>query len=111
MAALATQSITRTGPTPTYGAVASADTFTPGKNTFIHVKNTNAAARICTIVSTSTLLGMAVADIVVTVPATTGDKMIGPFPHEHFANSSGVVDITWDAITNVTIAVLDLSQP
>ena len=112
MALLATQSITRSGPTPTYAAVSSADTFLPGARVFIHVKNTNAATRTCTIVSAPSVLGLAIADVIVTVPATTGDKMIGPVPAEYFADpADGFADITWDATSNVTIAVLDLSQP
>lgn len=112
MALQATQSIIRTGITPSYAAAnAGGDTFAPGKNTFLHVKNTNAATRDITVVSTSTAIGLAVADVTVTIPATTGDKLIGPFPYEHFADANGVCAITWSAATNVTIAVLDLSSP
>ena len=55
-------------------------------------------------------IGLAVADVVVTVPATTGDKLIGPFPYEHFADATGQCALTYSAATNVTIAVLDLSS-
>ena len=112
MAAQATQSIIRTGITPTYAAAnAGGDTFTPGARTFLHVKNTNAATRDITVVSSSTTIGLAVADVTVTIPATTGDKIIGPFPYEHFADATGQAAVTWSSATNVTIAVLDLSAP
>lgn len=113
MATLATQEITRAGVQVTYAACnAGGDKFTPSKDTFIHVKNTNAATRTVTIVSTGTSIGLAVADPAVVVAATTGDNMIGPFPPDIFANSAdGLCDLTYSAVTNLSIAVFRLSKP
>lgn len=112
MATLTTQEITRAGVQVTYAACdVAGDSFTPSKDTFIHVKNTNAATRTVTIASTSTTIGLAVADPAVIVAATTGDNMIGPFPSEHFAQTDGLADITYSAVTNLSIAVFRLSQP
>ena len=80
MALFATQEINY-GTTPSYAAVNASDTFVPDQFTFLHVKNTNAATRVITVVTTSTGVGgQAVADVAVTIAATTGDEMIGPFP-------------------------------
>lgn len=113
MATLTTQEITRAGVQVTYAACAGGgDKFTPTKDTFIHVKNTNAATRTVTITSTSSTIGLAHADPAVVVSATTGDNMIGPFPAEIFANSAdGLADISYSAVTNLTIGVFKVVQP
>lgn len=38
-------------------------------------------------------------DITVTVPANTGDVIVGPFPKEIYDNTSGQLVITYDAVT------------
>jgi hypothetical protein len=79
MALLAQQVVALSGLTPTYSAAAASTTVTCGERSFLHVKNT-ATVRSMTVTITCTGQGPrpAVADLVVTVPATTGDKMIGP---------------------------------
>ncbi len=113
MATLTTQNITRLGITPTYAAAAGGgDRFTPAANTFLHVKNTSAGAITVTIVTPNEAFpNVATADVAVSVPATTGDKMIGPLPYERFAASDGLGDITYSGVTNLTVAIVNLSQP
>lgn len=113
MAALTTQTILRTGLAPTYSAVSASDTFTPGPYTFLHVKNAGGSSDTVTITVAAgdpdpTLV---IADLTVSVPATTGDRMIGPFPPQYFANSVGVATVTHSFTTSVTCAVLNLQQP
>lgn len=114
MATLTSQKIVRTGLAPTYAAAAAglSDKFTPGPQTFLHVKNTNGATRTVSVAT----VGAPIPDLTktfaaVSLPATTGDKMIGPFPPEHFQGSDGLATITWSVDTGVTVAVLDLSSP
>ena len=113
MATLTTQVINRAALAPTYASAAGGgDKFTPGSNVFLHVKNTNAATRDITVAATKDVLpDMPAPDVVETIPATTGDKMLGPFPAEMFAASDGLADIAWSASAGVTVAVLQLSQP
>lgn len=114
MATLATQSVTRAGTTPTYAAAAGAgDAFTPDKNTFLHVKNTSGGAITVTIVTPRTdAIGNAIADNAIAVPLTTGDKMIGPFPAEFYADvTTGLASITYSGVTGLTIAAVQLTQP
>lgn len=113
MATLATQSISRAGVTPAYAAAAGGgDRFTPGRNTFLHVKNGGGSPITVTIVTPRTdSLGNPIADN--TVSVTNGqERMIGPFPTDAYgAIADGLADITYSGVTTVTIGAFDVSQP
>lgn len=114
MAVLAVQSITRAGVGATYAAAAGGgDQFLPDADTFLHVKNASGAPITVTIVTqTNDALGNAIADNTVSVPATTGDRMIGPFPAQTYADpADGLADITYSGVTSLTVAVLKLAKP
>lgn len=108
MALLAQQVITRAGTTPTYSAAAASTTVTCGDRSFLHVKNTAGSSMTVTITATAQVDGQAVADLVVTVPATTGDKMIGPITSKLFASAADGVSasVTYSSTTSVTVANL-----
>lgn len=111
MALLATQTVTRAGITPTYTAAAASDTFEAGAAVFLHAKNTNAATRdlVFSIPATSsTYPNVVYTSVTVQLPATTGDKMIGPFPAQLFGE---LVTVTPTATTNVTYGAFRLSAP
>lgn len=115
MTLLATQSITRTGVTPTYTAVTASDTFTPGNQTFIHVKNAGASPDTCAVVVPAAVVplpGMTLSNVSVSV-TNAQERMIGPFPVQFFGDSSigGVATVTHSFITSVTSGVFNLSQP
>jgi hypothetical protein len=109
----AVESIVRGGLTPTFGA-ANADGYAlPGDGkTFVEVKNTNGATRTVTIDIPGTVDGLVVTDKAVVVDATTGDKMIGPFPPGTYNQPTGTwagrVLITFTAVTGVTIGFFRL---
>lgn len=112
MAALTTQNISRTGITPTYAAVAASDTFTPGNNVFIHVKNGGGSPDTCVIqVLTGDPPGLTISDTSVSV--TNGqERMIGPFPPQFFADpTTGLATVTHSFTTTVTIGVFNLTLP
>lgn len=113
MAALSTQTITRAGITPSFAGVAASDTFTPSLDTFIEVKNTSGTPDTCVVqVLAGDPPGLTIADVSVSVPATTGDKMIGPFPPNFFADpTTGVGTITHTQTTSVTIGVFACPGP
>jgi hypothetical protein len=110
MALLATQQIVNTGLSPAYAAAAAGgDTFVPGDRTFLHIKNTNAAARNVTVDSKAPSNYGTDADLAVNVPLTVGDKMIGPLPASRFADpATGLGNLTYDAVTGVTVAIITL---
>lgn len=115
MAALTTQNISRQTPlTPTYAAVAASDTFTPGANVFLHIKNAGASPDNVTVVTPTSAdpTGLVISDTAVTVTNGT-ERMIGPFPAQFFADPSisGSATINHSFTTSVTIAVLNLTLP
>lgn len=112
MALLTKQDVVRAGLAPTYAAVGAAgDEFVPTDNTFLHVKNGNAAATNVTVVTPKTVGGQAIADLVVSVPAA-GERFIGPFPPSQYANPAagdGKADVTYSVTATVTVACLELA--
>lgn len=118
MTALTIQSIVAAGITPSYQAATASDTI-PGANgnerLLLHAKNTNAATATVTIQPVSPTSAkvpgvgqVAVPPIQVTIPATNGDKMIGPIP-QAYIDATGVVTIANSGtITNLTLAAIAL---
>jgi len=100
------QPISRSGLTPSYEAAnADGNYFANSGNEFFHVKNGDSSPHTVTIQTPNTVDGLEIADRVVTVPATS-EKMIGPFPAGTYNDGSGNVNLSYDDITSMTIAVL-----
>lgn len=115
MATLTTQSITRAGVTPTYApAAAGGDACEVGDDIFLHFKNTNAAARIVTLAipsTASTYPNVTYTNPTVTVPLTSGDKMVGPIAALFKDVTTGLCTITYDAAPGLTVGVFKLQAP
>ena len=106
MALLATQTAVQAGLTPSYSAVSSSDTAVPGDNVVLIVRNAGGSADTVTIVTPSTFSGLAIADQTVTVPATTGERII-PLPASLYADpTTGLATIQHSFTTSVTCIVL-----
>jgi len=112
MTLLTTQVITRAGVTPTYSAVTAADTFVPGAQTFIHVKNAGGSPDSCVLqVLQGDPPGLTVADVTVSV-TNAQERMIGPLPANFFADPvTGLGTVTHGFTTSVTSGVFQVSQP
>lgn len=108
MAVLTVQQAALAGLNPSYAAAsASGDSFPNDGRTLLHVKNTNAAARTVTVTSQKTASpGLTPANNAVSVPATTGERFIGPFDPTIWNDVNGNLQITYSAETGVTIAAL-----
>jgi hypothetical protein len=110
MAALATQSIRRSGLTPSYAAAAGGgDTATPGMNTFLHIKTAGTGTTV-----TITPVAIPGQDLVITPLAVTlgatAERMIGPIRPDLFANTStGQAAITYSSVTTVTVGIFDMT--
>jgi hypothetical protein len=107
MALLTVQEPTLAGITPTYAAAdVAGDTFAIGGGTYlIHIKNSG-TQKVATFTTPGTIEGVAISDPTVTIPATTGDKLIKlTAPQSLFANSSGLGAIAYDGVTGATIAI------
>jgi len=117
MATLTTQAISRAGITPTFAAVAGGgDACEVGDDIFLEFKNTNAAT--CTVTmaipaGTSTFPNVTYTSVAVTIPATTGDKMIGPVAALLFKDpTTGLCQMTYTGTsTNTTVGVFKLQAP
>lgn len=105
---LAVQEVTRAGLAPAYTAAnVDGHSINNTGRMFLHVKNTNAVPTTCTILFGKTIDGQDTeAGREVIVPATTGDRMIGPFPTDDYNQPSGAVFVNFTAITDVTCAAV-----
>jgi len=109
MALLTPQVVSLAGTTPTYAAAAGSTTVPCGERNFLHVKNANGSSMTVTLTATGKIRGQLAADVVITVPATTGDKMIGPIPAELFAGATdGSCAVAYSSTTSVTVALLTI---
>jgi hypothetical protein len=111
MAALSNQSVKRAGLKPAYAAAAGGgDTFAPGENVFVHVKNGSGSSITVTVATPKKVAGLDVADLAVAVPKEE-DRLIGPFPAQHFADpADGRAHVTYSGVTSLTVAALELTQ-
>lgn len=113
MALLSVQTVSRAGATPSYAAAnGGGDTFVPDKDTFLHVKNGGGGAITVTVVTPrSDAIGNVIADNAVSV--TNGqERMIGPFPYEHYADpSTGVANISYSGVASVTVGAFRVVEP
>ena len=116
MAALSVNVLSIAGVAPTYVAAAVGGDTANGPNNderlFIHVKNGGGSAVTVTInpvaPTQAKVAGagvLSVPAISVSVPATTGDRMIGPIPQAYYDASSNV-NISYSAVTSVTVAAI-----
>jgi len=109
MATLTPQVITLLGITPSLeAAAAGGDEFVNSGRDFIHIKNGDAAAMDVTIDSQVDCNQGVDHDIVVNIPATSGEKFIGPFPKSRFNDPGNKVQISYSAVTSVTIGIVRL---
>lgn len=111
VALAATQQIDDSGIAPTYqGSLSTSDTYTfPNDGrVFLHVKKTGAGICTATVTTPGTVRGKAIADPTISIPATTGDKLIGPFPTDLYNDASGLVTVAFSDIAGLTVAVVRL---
>lgn len=115
MATLTTQSITRAGVTPSYITPnAGGDACECGDDIYLHVKNTNASTRDVTLAipsSASTYANVTYTNVTVTIPASTGDKLIGPISALFKDPSTGLCTITTSAQAGLSIGCFKLQAP
>ena len=107
MALLATQNVVVTGLAPTYSAAAGGgDTCAAGRSTYLVVKNAGGSPVTVTVGTypDTSAWGTAIPDLTVSVPATTGERWIGPFtPDSTFLHPDGTVHISYSGVTSVTV--------
>jgi hypothetical protein len=108
---LTPQTMLEAGITPSYtGSLDTANTYIVRNNgrTFLHFLKDAAVDCDVTIQTPATMGGHAVAEQTVTVVATTGDKMIGPFPKRIYNDALDDLRFTLSDVDGLTVAVVSL---
>lgn len=107
MALLAAQTVSIAGTQATYTAAAGGgDTLAPNDHAYLHVKNGGGSPiTVTVVVPGNTKYGQAAPDVPVVVTNAT-EKFIGPFPPDLADPITGLVGITYSAVTTVTVAVV-----
>lgn len=109
MATLSVQQVVQSGLGPTYAAAAAGgDKVPPGENVWLHVKNTGGGAITVTVDSKTPSNYGTDADLSVSVPATNGERLIGPVPAQRFAGTDGLADITYSGVTGLSIGAFKI---
>jgi hypothetical protein len=116
VATLTTQVINRAGLGPTYAAATGGgDAMSCGSGMFLHVKNASGSPITVTLAIPSTAsswANVAYTSTTVSVPATTGDRMIGPIQAPIYQDpTTSLCTITYSGVTSLTVAAVQLSQP
>lgn len=105
---LTVQQIVKTGLTESLAAANADGSYVPNDGrTFLHVKNSGSQITL-TVETPGTVDGNAIADLAVVIPATSGDKMIGPFPPGTYNQADDTIKITFSSVSGVTIGALRL---
>ena len=110
MADIAVQDIAETGLNPTFVAAASGgDSYANGDRTFLAVKNGAVAVNVTIVVQRTSFdldkFGkVTFASLVVNVPATEERWIKAPLAP--YTDGNGKVQVTYDDVTNVTVAAV-----
>lgn len=108
MATLTARTVVRAGVDPALVACSGGgDEFVNTGAEFILVTNGHTSDWVVTIATPATVDGLAVADRTVTIPDGES-RLIGPFPKATYNSGTNKVNLTYDGVTAMTIAVLKL---
>lgn len=108
MATLNVQTVSLLGLTPSFvAASAGGDEFVNSGRVMLHIKNGGASQITATINSQTPCSYGFDHDVVVSVPASS-ELVVGPFPKARFNDSNGKVQITYNDVTSVTVAAIEL---
>lgn len=95
------------GCVPTYASATSGgDQFANDGRTFFHVKNAGATKTITIASQIACSQGSTHNDAVAVTSG--GEAMIGPFDPSRFSDTSGNVQLTYSAVTSLTIGVFQV---
>lgn len=115
MADLSIQEFDQDGLEATYSAADSdGDTATNRGFLVLHVKNGDASSHTVTVTAQRTSVSVSgygpadLDDVVVAIPAG-GERFIGPLPVKTYNNANQKVEISYDAVTSVTIAAIKMT--
>jgi hypothetical protein len=106
MALGAVQAVTAVGITPNYQTPGATENIQGGASLRLHVKNSGGGTGTVTLVDPgATAAGSAATNPTVSIPATTGEKVI--FLPAALTNSSGLIQVTFSGGTFTAFVVFD----
>ena len=91
-------------------AVADGHSFVNDGRTVLLIQNTNGATRTITVQTPGTVDGLAVADLTITVAATTGRLMTATFPKSVYNQNGGVVYLDYSATAGLLVAAVKIPK-
>ena len=106
---LTTRQVVPSGLTPAYQAIDATDTYyhdNAGGKLMLHFLNTGGSPAVVTFDTEGQVDGLDIENPTVSIPATTGDRMIGAFPTAYevkVGTHRGRVKFTQDQATGVTV--------
>jgi len=104
--ALTVTQVTRAGVAlPAAAANADGHSVANDGSVILHIVNGGGAPITVTIVTPGTVDGLAIADREVIV-AASANRLIGPFPREHYNQADGTVHVNFSGVASVTAAAL-----
>lgn len=107
---LTVQRVLPTGVAGTYtGSLSASNTYLVRNSGRVILDFRKAAAVDCvvTVQTPATVGGLAVAEQAITVPASTGQRFIGPFPPRIYNDGNGDLRFTLSDVDGLTVAVLE----
>ncbi|GIW81490.1 MAG: hypothetical protein KatS3mg105_3297 [Gemmatales bacterium] len=87
-------------------ANAGGDEFVNNGRELLYIKNASGSSITLTVQTPVTVDGLAVSDRQITVGAGE-EKIIGPFPKGTYNDGNGHVQLSYSAVTSVTVSVID----
>jgi len=108
MALLAHQQIQITGPAITHAAASTSDTVPPDDRLFLWYKSTQGTTEVITVVVPGAYFGQNLTDVTVTIPATTGERLIGPLDRRLADPTTGLITVTIADVTGITVAAVKI---
>lgn len=109
---IAKQVLTKTEVAPTYQTLNNTDTYYILNDTariILYFKNTNGSAAVITFDVTKLVDGLTIADHTISIPATTGERVVGAFPatmQVEGGSHAGKIKFTCSVATGASVAVL-----
>jgi len=70
--------------------------------TLLHVKKSGAGACSMICKTPAQVQGLDIAEVTISIPATTGDVMLGPFPPSLFNDGNGDMRFNFSEVTGLT---------
>ncbi len=106
MATIAVTTVSTAGVAPPTFVAANAggDQFSNNGKTLYEVKNGSGSPITVTFVRQKTCDQGVLHTTTVSVPATTGDRIVGPFDASIFNDANGFVQVTYSGVTSLTVA-------